>query len=153
MSSLKFIQNMIYFRFSFQGLFEFIPIVGVLRFRAETWTILVKNIELCHEAVDEPRFIRQFSRDEFPVDPTSATRTSFKFPKGFELDHRDAKKTSPKMPKQNLRCVSNATMVTSIQRMDPNRLRVGIRFNGFGDKVRISLKNRNRIQKVLKIEK
>lgn len=26
-------------------------------------------------------------------------------------------------------------MVTSIERMEPNRLRIGIRFNGFGDKV------------------
>ncbi|KAI3420959.1 hypothetical protein GPALN_014586 [Globodera pallida] len=35
-------------------------------------------------------------------------------------------------------CVTNASMVTSIQRMDANRIRIGIRFSGFGDKARVA---------------
>ncbi|KAL3097596.1 hypothetical protein niasHT_023396 [Heterodera trifolii] len=35
-------------------------------------------------------------------------------------------------------CVTNLSMVTSIQQMGPNRLRIGIRFVPFGDKVRVA---------------
>ncbi|KAL3075619.1 hypothetical protein niasHT_034986 [Heterodera trifolii] len=35
-------------------------------------------------------------------------------------------------------CVTNLSMVTSIQQMGPNRLRIGIRFVPFGEKVRVA---------------